>query len=342
MSDDGSTKFIFSIEQQPLNAHDSISVTDEGISISFSDLQSLNAFHFIDNSEDFLSKTILERDKQFLKLSFSIIFTDDETVKIFNEVQFWKELLWISVTEDGIEISTKDLQFKKQHSWIVSNEEGLSNVISFKDVQFENDFFSIFFTEEGILKDSKEAQFWNELSQIVFNDEGWLNVICVIFKQSLNAFFLIEVTEDGIVICFNDLHSSNKYSSITFIVVDEMLICSNELHPLKAPHQMYFTDDGILMFVNDEQYLNALTLMNFTADGIVTRCSLAHFWNVNDGISEIDDGIDKVVNFLHPSKHPGKSSFSEWFKRKFIISILFFDAAFLNAVMFKKKYLEYH
>lgn len=68
-----------------------------------------------------------------------------------------------------------------------------------------------------------------------------------------NAYFLIVVTDAGIVIWVNDEQLPKKYSPM--MVIDEgtwNVICSNDEQSLKDHFPNDVTEEGIVIFINEE------------------------------------------------------------------------------------------
>ena len=147
----------------------------------------------------------------------------------------------ISVTEGGIVICFNEEHLVKTPLSIFVMEEGRSKLTSAREVQFPKRPSGRVVTEEGIVIDFSEMQFENNDFPSSITDVGIVTFLSSL--HSLNAKLQIDVTDDGIsisssdahlekalplivaklegvsnVTCFNELHSENELTPISFIV----------------------------------------------------------------------------------------------------------------------------
>ena len=73
------------------------------------------------------------------------------------------------------------------------------------------------------------------------------------------------------------------------------MTCANAVHPKKASDLICFTEEGIVICVNDEQFLNMRSLIKKKEESIETSTSDVHDSKTWDPIEEIGEGIVTCV-----------------------------------------------
>lgn len=137
----------------------SITLTDDGIKISFKEIH-------------------------FLKDPGPILFTEEGIVTCTKDVQFLNVFSLISVKEEGNVIWTSDLQPQNALYPILVTDEGI--VICFNKTQSWKASSPIFVTEEGIVISEIEQHFSNTDEKISWTDDPILTVF--INKLGPNLF----------------------------------------------------------------------------------------------------------------------------------------------------------
>ena len=228
----------------PAKAYSSIDVKEVGIMMCLALFLKMNTYSLIVGIDvDF---HFVEESNPLIKMSE----TEDGIVIDCNESHFWKAYLSIIETDEGTSIKDNDLQFEKADSQIAETEDGI--IIDFNEVHPMNEHLLIDETVVGIEIDVNEEHLWKANSSMVVTNvgtfkcsSGWISTVSP----------LITFTARGSL-------NEQKYGMLLTILFPsrlhgfEIFIDDKELHPENAWLEIYETEEGIVIDVNEEQHLN--------------------------------------------------------------------------------------